>query len=130
MYSKFRLEANVLKSYLDGFEQYNKLILTDVDKEKDKVYRKLRFFEGEDGVLDGKALREYVFPNGEIDDYNVFIAYSHNDSDLAKRLCTYLQDYCGLRVFLDYYVYYQQDRMLYISGFWTLHSNEVSGECQ
>lgn len=70
-----------MKPYLDGFEQYNELTPIDIDKEKDKVYRKLRFFEGKDGVLDGKVLREYTFPNGEVDEYNVFISYSHNDTD-------------------------------------------------
>lgn len=112
MYSKFRLESGILKPYLDGFEQYNGLTPVDIDKEKDKVYRQLQFFEGKDGVLDGKDLREYTFPNGEVDEYNVFISYSHNDTELAKRLCAYLQDYCGLRVFLDYYVWKSADSLL------------------
>lgn len=112
MYSKFRLDADILKPFLDGFEQYNELTPIDIDKEKDRVYRKLRFFEGKNGVLDGKALREYVFPNGEVDEYNVFISYSHNDTELAKRLSAYLQDYCGLKVFLDYYVWKSADSLL------------------
>lgn len=112
MYSKFRLEADVLKPFLVEFELNHKLTLPDIDKEKEQVYRKLRFFEGKDGVLDGKALREYTFPNGEIDEFNVFISYSHNDIELAKRLCAYLQDYCGLRVFLDYYVWKSADSLL------------------
>lgn len=102
----------MLRSYLDGFEQTNPITPLDIDKERDKVYKLLRFFEGDGGLIDGKALREYTFPSGAVDDYQVFISYSHNDVDLAKRFCAFLRDYCGLRVFLDYYVWKSADNLL------------------
>ena len=112
MYSKFRLKADLLKSYLDEFEQYNELKPTDIDRERLKIYKQLKNFEGESGVINGKTLQDYVFPNGEVDDYNVFISYSHNDETLVKRLVAYLQEYCGLNVFLDYYVWKSADSLL------------------
>lgn len=112
MYSKFRLKSDLLQSYLDDFEQLNDLSPSDIDKERLKVYKQLKNFEGEGGVIDGKALQKYVFPNGEVNDYNVFISYSHDDENLVKRLVTYLREYCGLKVFLDYYVWKSADSLL------------------
>lgn len=86
MYSKFRLKANLLKAYLDEFERFNQLTPTDIDKERLKVYKQLKNFEGQGGIINGKALQDYVFPTGEVNDYNVFKSYSHNDEDLVKRL--------------------------------------------
>lgn len=111
MYSKFRLNADLLTSYLDEFELYNNLTPADLDKERLKVYKKLKAFEGESGTIDGRALQNYVFPTGNVDDYNVFISYSHNDENLVKKLVAFLQDYCGLRVFLDYYVWKSADSL-------------------
>lgn len=99
-------------SYLDQFEIYNRLTPVEIDKEGHKVYKLLKTFEGENGAIDGKALQNYVFPTGSVDDYNVFISYSHNDEKLVKRLVAFLQDYCGLRVFLDYYVWKSADSLL------------------
>lgn len=112
MYSKFRLKTNLLQSYLDEFERHNALTPVDIDKERLKVYKRLKCFEGENGVIDGKALQDYVFPNGKVNEYNVFISYSHNDEKLAKRLVAYLQNFCGLNVFLDYYVWKSADSLL------------------
>ena len=114
MYSKFRLKADLLQSYLDQFELYNELKPADIDKERLKVYKQLKNFEGAGGVIDGKALQNYVFPNGKVNDYDIFISYSHNENDekLVKRFVAYLQDYCGLKVFLDYYVWKSADSLL------------------
>lgn len=112
MYSKFWLKTDILKSYLDQFELYNRLTPIEIDKERLKVYKLLKNFEGGSGTIDGKALQNYVFPTGNVDDYNVFISYSHNDENLVKRLVAFFQDYCGLRVFLDYYVWKSADSLL------------------
>lgn len=114
MYSKFRLKADLLQSYLDQFELYNELKAADIDKKRLKVYKQLKNFEGAGGVIDGKALQNYVFPNGKVNDYDIFISYSHkeNDEKLVKRFVAYLQDYCGLKVFLDYYVWKSADSLL------------------
>lgn len=113
MYSRFRLKSDTLKNYLDQFEKLYPITPVDIDKERSGVYKKLHSFTGKDGVIDGKSLQEYTFPNDAgADFYHVFISYSHNDTDLARRLCAYLKDYCGLRVFLDCYVWKSADGLL------------------
>lgn len=113
MYSRFRLKSYTLKNYLDQFEKLYPITPVDIDKERSGVYKKLHAFTGKDGVIDGKSLQEYTFPNDTgADFYHVFISYSHNDTELARRLCAYLKDYCGLRVFLDCYVWKSADGLL------------------
>lgn len=112
MYSKFRLNAALLESHLDSFELNYTINPLDIDKERQKVFRQLKFFEGQSGIIKGKELQQYTFPNGAVNDYDVFISYSHDDVELVKRFCAYLRDYCGLKVFLDYYVWKSADGLL------------------
>ena len=65
-----------------------------------------------ENVIDGNALKNYIFPTGEDGDYDVFISYSHDDTDDAIFLASWLEQKCGLRVFLDYYVWGSADSLL------------------
>lgn len=49
-------------------------------------------------VIDGNELQNTLF---NIKDVDVFISYSHKDTDVAKRLASLLKDKCKLEVFLD-----------------------------
>lgn len=63
-------------------------------------------------MIDGDVLKEYTFPTGEEGNYDVFISYSHKDKDDAIFLASWLEQKCGLRVFLDYYVWGSADSLL------------------
>lgn len=112
MYSKFKLSADLLQNYLDDFEKHDYIPSIDIDEERLKVLKQLKIFEGATGIIDGKTLQNYVFPTGEVDDFDVFISYSHDDTELAKKFCSYLYEICGLKVFLDYYVWKSADNLL------------------
>jgi hypothetical protein len=86
----------------------------------DEVRKKIRPFlkslvsgnTSEGDVLDGEALKNFVFPTGEVGTYDVFISYSHTDMDDAILLASWLEQLCGLKVFLDYYVWGSADGLL------------------
>ena len=65
--------------------------------------------KGERGIINGEKLRNFVFPT---DKFNVFISHSHNDLEIAKLFAAWLEEKCGLSVFLDSFVWGSADGLL------------------
>ena len=55
-------------------------------------------FEALDGSIDAGKLVRHWFP---VSEYDVFLSHSHLDKDSAVRFAVWLQEYLGLRVFVD-----------------------------
>lgn len=65
--------------------------------------------KGERGIIDGKRLRNFVFPT---DNYDVFISHSHDDLEIAKQFAAWLKEKYRYSVFLDSFVWNSADRLL------------------
>ena len=65
--------------------------------------------KGERGIINGEKLRDFVFP---IDKFDVFISHSHDDLETAKLFAVWLEEKCGLSVFLDSFVWSSADGLL------------------
>ncbi len=68
-----------------------------------------RLVKGESGIIDGKSLRNFVFP---IDNYDVFISHSHDDLEKAKQFAAWLKEKYEYSVFLDSFVWNSADSLL------------------
>ena len=117
MFAKFRLKSSTLKCFLDQLNTNYQLNTDnwtyDVETKRQQYYQDLLntvWCDKKKGILDGRKLKEYVFPSG--DRYDVFISYSHDDEKLAMKLAYYLQEYCQLNVFLDCYIWNSADALL------------------
>ena len=75
-----------------------------------ELHRELRrLVKGESGIINGERLRSFVFPT---DKFDVFISHSHNDLEIAKLFAVWLEEKCGLSVFLDSFVWGSADGLL------------------
>lgn len=117
MFAKFRLTSSTLTYYLNWITRDYQLNTDnwtyDVEKKRQEFYQDLLntvWCDKEKGILDGGKLKDYIFPSN--DRYDVFISYSHDDESLAMRLAYYLQEYCGLDVFLDCFIWNSADALL------------------
>lgn len=115
MYAKFNLdisEIHKLRTFSKSAEEYHVKSINpdDVRREIRPILKSLvKGDSSEDHVLDGDALKNFVFPTGEKGSYDVFISYSHTDKQDAIFLASWLERQCGLKVFLDYYVWGSAD---------------------
>jgi hypothetical protein len=84
------------------------------EKEEEKSFSLLKsYVMGEHGVINGSKLQSTWFPtNNEIFPYDIFISHSHNDLEKAKLLASWLENDCGLKCFLDAYVWESADKLL------------------
>lgn len=118
MYAKFYLDISEIHQLKDFSESHIRdgVELINIDNVRKKIRPNLKLLvkgdSPEEYVIDGDALKSYIFPTGEEGDYDVFISYSHNDKDDAIFLASWLENQCGLRVFLDYYVWGSADSLL------------------
>lgn len=74
-----------------------------------------RFLKPENGIIDGNALKELIFPTGvnqDFPDFDVFISHSHNDAQDAERLAEVLKHKYGKTPFLDKYIWSSADGLL------------------
>lgn len=117
MFAKFRLTSNTLELFLKKLKLEYQLNTDnwsyDIEIERQHFYQGLlnmAWCNKENGILDGRKLKEYVFPS--CDRYDVFISYSHDDEKLATKLAFYLKKYCGLDVFLDCFIWNSADALL------------------
>ena len=84
----------------------------DVERRTSDVYVWLdKIINGQNGVVDGTTLQNFWFPT-QAAEYDVFISHSHNDLDDAVNLATWLEKRCGLRCFLDHFVWNSADDLL------------------
>ena len=111
MYAKFNLdisEIHRLKTFSESRPIYG-IESINIDEVRKAIRPNLKALvkgsTSAENVIDGNALKNYIFPTGEDGDYDVFISYSHDDTDDAIFLASWLEQKCGLRVFLDYYVW-------------------------
>ena len=111
MFEKFKIEAATLESYLNSIYNGSLLFRYNYERKWEDYYDNLlSVATGENGVVDGNMIKDFVFPLD--DDYNVFISYSHNDANLARNFAHYLSTSCGLKVFLDEFVWGSADKLL------------------
>lgn len=68
-----------------------------------------RLVKGESGIINGKKLRNFVFPT---DNYDVFISHSHDDLEIAKQFAAWLKEKYRCSVFLDSFVWNSADDLL------------------
>ena len=118
MYAKFNLdisEIHQLKTFSESRPIYG-IESINIDEVRKAIRPNLKALvkgsTSAENVIDGNALKNYIFPTGEDGDYDVFISYSHDDTDDAIFLASWLEQKCGLRVFLDYYVWGSADSLL------------------
>ncbi|MBR3022513.1 MAG: hypothetical protein IKH59_09150 [Bacteroidaceae bacterium] len=108
-------EIHQLKTFSESYPE-NGVNSINIEIERKRIRPKLKaLVKGHsfgEHVIDGDALKNYIFPTGEEGNYDVFISYSHNDKDDAIFLTLWLEQKCGLRVFLDYYVWGSADSLL------------------
>ena len=71
-----------------------------------------RILHGQNGVVNGSYLQSFYFPTDNDGFYDVFISHSHNDLQHALLLATWLEDNCGLRCFVDHFVWGSADDLL------------------
>lgn len=84
----------------------------DVAGRTSDVYTELsKIIFGRNGVVDGTALQDFWFPTQE-KEYDVFISHSHNDLGYAVNLASWLERRCGLRCFVDHFVWKSADDLL------------------
>ena len=65
--------------------------------------------KGERGIINGKKLRDFVFPT---DKFDVFISHSHNDLEIAKLFAVWIEEKYEYNVFLDSFVWSSADGLL------------------
>lgn len=118
MFAKFNLdisEISKLKDISNLRKEYG-VELIDPDDGRSLIREHLKSLvkgKAEDNnVIDGNALKDYIFPIGKDGSYDVFISYSHADTKDAIFLASWLSQQCGLKVFLDYYVWGSADGLL------------------
>lgn len=111
MYAKFNLdisEIHRLKTFSESRPIYG-IESIKIDEVRKAIRPNLKALvkgsTSAENVIDGNALKNYIFPTGEDGNYDVFISYSHKDTGDAIFLASWLEQQCGLRVFLDYYVW-------------------------
>lgn len=118
MFAKFNLdisEISKLKDISNSRKEYGvELINPDDGKKLIRQHLKslVKGKAADNNVIDGNALKNYIFPIGEDRSYDVFISYSHADTEAAVFLASWLSQQCKLKVFLDYYVWGSADGLL------------------
>lgn len=111
MFEKFKIEATTLEGYLNSIYDSKPLFRYNYEKKWEDYYDNLLSVAiGENGVADGNLIKDFVFPLD--DEYNVFISYSHDDANLARKFAHFLSTSCGLKVFLDEFVWGSADKLL------------------
>lgn len=73
------------------------------------VLDRIRDLTIRDGVIDGDMLEAAWFPQG---DFDVFVSHSHADRNKALALSGVLQEYFGLKAFVDSSVWDCRDRLI------------------
>lgn len=115
MFAKFKIEKSVITALNKWYYRNNGSSLLPIDFEKNRLKLRPLLKElviGNTDVIDGSALQKYVFPTGDDGDYDVFLSHSHNDLEEAKIFASWLTNQCGLKVFLDSYVWGSADGLL------------------
>ena len=109
MFVPFRTTRTVIQRLL---AQNTAVPPIDVKRRSSDVYAQLdKIINGQDGVVDGTILQNFWFPT-QAAEYDVFISHSHNDLDYAVKLASWLERRCGLRCFIDHFVWNSADDLL------------------
>jgi len=115
MFAKFKINKTVITELNNWYNIQTNSPLQSFNSEKERqTLRPLlkKLVSGNSDVIDGEILKNYVFPTGENGDYDVFISHSHNDLKEAEILASWLTNQCGLKVFLDSYIWGSADSLL------------------
>ena len=109
MFVPFRTTRTAIQRLID---QNTEISSIDVKRRSSDVYAQLdKIINGQDGVVDGTILQNFWFPT-QAAEYDVFISHSHNDLDCAVKLASWLERRCGLRCFIDHFVWNSADDLL------------------
>ncbi len=94
MFSKFNLKLDN-----NDFSEYYSHGKSLFDKSKTTYNSTLEKFINADGIIDGIALQDDIFPINE--HFDIFLSHSHDDEYLAISLAGYLNKVFNLKVFID-----------------------------
>ena len=117
MYRRFNLKIDEIQQLKDIARSRPEYNVKEIDLEKIRKdirpnLKTLVTGTSDEHVVDGEKLKNYIFPTGNGGNYDVFISYSHDDQNDAIYLASWLEQQCGLRVFLDYYIWGNADGLL------------------
>lgn len=116
MYRGFNLDAektdkqSFLKVKEGSLSKYESKLTDVIELVKSNMREIVEIPISEEGDIDGSELISSWFPT--INNMDIFISHSHNDSRTAKRLAIWLEEEFGLRVFLDSLVWGSADELL------------------
>ena len=111
MFEKYKIKLATLDSHLNRFYSGSPHFRYNYEEKwKDFYSQLLSLATGINGIADGKTLNNFVFPLD--DEYDVFISYSHDDANIARRFAHFLTSSCSLNVFLDEFVWGSADKLL------------------
>ena len=107
---RFRITNSEIAKFapISVYNSYESLV-----NESSVRYRLDKLLNPSDGVIDGDAVKDMIFPTDgtEFTKFDIFISHSHNDRHAAEALAKYLRS-IGREPFLDNYVWSSADDLL------------------
>lgn len=97
MFARFKIEKDVITRNIQRVA-----IFKDWDSEVANVKEQLsEIIKGNNGVIDGDALKSWSFPLKFKKEYHIFISHSHADEEAAKSLAAHIEQKYHLNCFID-----------------------------
>ena len=108
------LPYKITLAEIESLCKVNSITSFDLKKEQNKSFSLLKeYIRGKDDIIDGSKLQSIWFPtDNKSFMYDIFISHSHEDSESAQLLASWLEKSCGLRCFLDAAVWQSADLLL------------------
>ena len=97
--------SNFLRKNTSKVRCYNDELLPLLRFDKDLVNL---YYDEDDDYLNAENINKVLFPNVNCD---VFISYSHKDTDEAKKLAQLLYEYFGIKAFVDVLFWHGCDKL-------------------
>lgn len=96
MFARFKIDKSIIAANLHQADKnwWNE----DISRSKAEL-RKILL--GNDGVVDGEALKSFCFPTNLDKEYDIFISHSHEDEPEALALAAHLYFKYGCNCFVD-----------------------------
>lgn len=96
MFYPFSIKSSVISQLqLETGSFYSATEDSDIGTRKAQLRQ---YLSSTNGLVDGKALKEVLFPKGR---YHIFLSHSHEDLNTAQYLKAWFNIKCGLKCFID-----------------------------